>query len=99
MFLCCLVGIIYDSTVTRIDVVSIILLEVKNISLDTNLVIYINSTITIPIIIKNRIYENQNLLCIFPPIKYTIVVCINNIIPMVSGCLIYVNIHFVIALY
>ena len=34
----------------------------ENISFDTSLVIYINSTNIPPIMIINRIYENQNLL-------------------------------------
>jgi hypothetical protein len=51
-----LVGIIYDSTGSRTDVISIILLGVENIS---DLVMYINGTNITPIIITNRIYENQ----------------------------------------
>jgi len=34
----------------------------ENISFDASLVIYINNTIIPPIVIINRIYENQNLL-------------------------------------
>ena len=39
-----------------------ILFDGENISFDASLVIYINSTNIPPIIIINRIYENQNLL-------------------------------------
>jgi len=43
----------------------------ENISFDASLVTYINSTIIPPIIIINRMYENQKLLYIVPLIKYT----------------------------
>ena len=39
-----------------------ILFDDENISFDASLVVYINSTNIPPIIIINRIYENQNLL-------------------------------------
>ena len=39
-----------------------ILFNGENISFDASLVIYINSTNIPPIMIINRIYENQNLL-------------------------------------
>jgi hypothetical protein len=39
-----------------------ILFDGKNISFDASLVIYINSTNIPPVMIINRIYENQNLL-------------------------------------
>ena len=39
-----------------------ILFDGENISFDASLVIYINSTNIPPILIINRIYENQNLL-------------------------------------
>ena len=39
-----------------------VLFDGKNISFDTSLVTYTNSTNIPPIMIKNRIYENQNLL-------------------------------------
>jgi hypothetical protein len=39
-----------------------ILFDGENISIDANLVIYINSTNIPPVMIINRIYENQNLL-------------------------------------
>jgi hypothetical protein len=39
-----------------------ILLDGENISFDASLIIYINSTNIPPIMIINRIYENQNLL-------------------------------------
>jgi hypothetical protein len=38
----------------------------ENISFDANLVMYINSTNILPIMIINKIYENQNLLSLFP---------------------------------
>ena len=39
-----------------------ILFDGENISVDASLVIYINSNDIPPIMIRNRIYENQNLL-------------------------------------
>ena len=39
-----------------------ILFDGENISFDASLVIYINSNNIPPIMIRNRIYENQNLL-------------------------------------
>ena len=39
-----------------------ILYDGENISFDVSLVIYINSTNILPIMIINRIYENQNIL-------------------------------------
>jgi hypothetical protein len=39
-----------------------ILFDGENVSFDASLVIYINSTNILPIMIINRIYENQNLL-------------------------------------
>ena len=39
-----------------------ILFDGKNISFDASLVIYVNSTNIPPIMIINRIHENQNLL-------------------------------------
>jgi len=59
---------------------------------------FINRTNIPPIIITNKIYENQNLLYIIPMIKHTIVVCINTIIPMAMGCFICVNINLAIVL-
>jgi len=41
-----------------------ILFDGKNISFDASLVMYINSTNIPPIMIINRIYEHQNLLCL-----------------------------------
>jgi hypothetical protein len=40
----------------------------------------------------NRMYWNQNLLCIDPLIKHVITVCIKSIIPIAKGCFICVNI-------
>jgi len=39
-----------------------ILFDGENVSFDASLVMYINSTNIPPIVIRNRIYENQNLL-------------------------------------
>jgi len=39
-----------------------ILFDGENISFDASLIVYINSTNIPPIVIINRIYENQNLL-------------------------------------
>ena len=54
--------------------------------------IRIQSTSIPPIVIMNRMYENQNLLYIVPLMRHTIVVWINNIRPMAMGCFICVNI-------
>jgi hypothetical protein len=56
------VGIRYVTPGRSISVVNIILFEGENISFDASLVIYINSTNIPPIMIINRIYENQILL-------------------------------------
>ena len=48
--------------------------------------------------IRNRVYEDQNLLYIFPLMRHTIVVCINSITPMGIGCFICVNINLIIVL-
>ena len=61
------------------------------ISFDANLVMYINSTNIPPIMIMNRVHENQNLLYIVPLMRHTIVVWINNIRPIAIGCFICVN--------
>ena len=63
----------------RTEVVISIFFDAENISFDASLVMYINSTIIPPIIIINRMYENQKLLYTVPLIKYTIVVCISSI--------------------
>ena len=60
--------------------------------------IYIYNTNIPPIIIMNRMYENQNILYIFPLMRHTVVVCINSINPMAIGCFICVNISLVIVL-
>jgi len=39
-----------------------ILFDGENISFDASLVIYINSTNILPIMIRNQVYEHQNLL-------------------------------------
>jgi hypothetical protein len=50
------------------------LLDGENISFDAGLVMYVNSTSIPPIMIMNRMYENQNLLYIVPLMMQTIVV-------------------------
>jgi hypothetical protein len=51
-----------------------------------------------PIMIMNRIYENQNLVYIVPLIKHTTFVCISSIRPMAIGCFICVDANLVIVL-
>jgi hypothetical protein len=92
------VGIRYFTAGRIINVVNIILFEGENISFDASLVMYINSTNIPPIMIMNRMYENQNLLPIVPLMIHTIVVFISSINPMASGCFICVNISLVIVL-
>lgn len=92
------VGITYIRIGNSVSVAMNILFEGENISFDANLVMYINSTSIPPIMIMNRMYENQNLLYIVPLIRHTIVVWINNIRPMAIGCFICVNISLVIVL-
>jgi hypothetical protein len=91
-------GIRYVSGGSNINVVLNILFEGENISFDASLVMYINRTSIPPIMIMNRMYENQNLLYIVPLMRHTIVVCISSISPMASGCFICVNISLVIVL-
>jgi len=79
-------------------VVNTILFDGENISVEAKLVMYINNTSIPPIIIINKMYENQNLLYIVPLIKHTIVVCIRSICPIARGCFIWVNINPVIVL-
>jgi hypothetical protein len=69
-------------------VVNIILLEGENISFDAGLVMYINNNNIFPIIITNRMYENEDLYSV-PAMIHT-VVCIISIY-MVTGCFICVN--------
>jgi len=64
------VGIMYSN----ISVIVNILFDCENISFEARLVMYINSTSIPPIIIMNRVYENQNLLYIVPLLRHTIVV-------------------------
>jgi hypothetical protein len=75
----------YNSIGSSISVVKSILLDGENISFDATPVVCVNSTNISPILIMNTMYENQNLLYIFPWIRHTIVVCISNIIPMAIG--------------
>jgi hypothetical protein len=91
-------GIMYISGNIIINVIDNILLEGENISFDASLVIYMNSTSIPPIMIKNRMYENQKLLYMVPLMIHTIVVCMSSINPIASGCFICVNIILVIVL-
>jgi len=81
-----------------ISVIVSILFDGENISFDASLVMYINRTNIPPIMIINRIYENQNLLYIVPLIRHINVVCISNSIPIAMGCFICVDITLVIVL-
>jgi hypothetical protein len=78
------VGIMYNIAGNIIAVTISILFDGENIPFDASLVIYINSTSIPPIMIINRMYENQNLLYIVPQIRHTIVVCISSINPIAS---------------
>lgn len=91
-------GIMYIRIGKIVRVAISILFEGENISFDASLVMYMNNTNIPPIMIMNRMYENQNLLYIVPLIRHTIVVWINNIRPMARGCFICVNISLVIVL-
>jgi hypothetical protein len=77
------------------NVIINILFDGENISFDASLLMYIKSTNIPPIMIINKIYENQKLLYIVPLIRHTIVVCISNNIPIAIGCFICVNIILV----
>jgi hypothetical protein len=57
-------GIIYIRTGGSINVIVSILFDGENISFDASLAVYINSTHIPPIMIMNKMYENQNLLYI-----------------------------------
>ena len=92
------VGIVYSRMGKIISVVINILFDGENISLDANLVMYINSTSIPPIMIINRMYENQNLLYMVPLMRHTNVVWISSISPMANGSFICVNINLVIVL-
>jgi hypothetical protein len=91
-------GIIYVRIGISSNAVINILFDGENISFDASLVMYINSTNIPPIMIMNRIYENQNVLYIVPLMIHTIVVCNSRINPIASGCFICVNISLVIVL-
>jgi hypothetical protein len=69
-------------------VIVIILFDGENISFDASLVMYINYTSIPPTMIMNRMYENQNLMYIILLIRHIIVVWINTISNMTSGCFI-----------
>jgi hypothetical protein len=89
------VGIMYIRVGSMIEESINILFDGENISFDASLVMYINSTNIPPIMIMNKMYENQKLLYIVPLIKHTMVVCINSISPTAIGCFICVNISLV----
>jgi len=91
-------GIVYSKIGSNINVIVSILFDGENISLEARHVIYINSANIPPIIIMNRIHENENLLYIVPLIRHTVVVCINSISPMAIGCFVRVNINLVVVL-
>jgi len=82
------VGIMYIKIGSMIEEAINILFDGENISFDANIVMYINSTSVPPIMIINKMYENQKLLYIVPLIKHT----------MAIGCFICVNINLVIVL-
>jgi hypothetical protein len=62
-----------------------ILFDGENISFDAGLVMYINSTSIPPIMIMNRMFENENLLYIVPLMMHTVVVCMCSINPMLTA--------------
>ena len=88
-------GIISVKIGSVTNIIINILFDGENISFDANLVMYINRTNMPPIMIINKMYENQNLLHIFPLIRHTIVVCVSNSIPIAIGCFICVDIILV----
>jgi len=88
----------YSRAGVIITMVITVLFDGENISFDVNLFMYINSTNIPPIMLINRMYENQNLLYIVPLMRHTIVVCISSISSMAIGCFICVNISLVIVL-
>ena len=92
------VGIVYNKTGNSINVAISISFDGENISFDASLVMYTNYTNIPPIMITNRMYENQNLLYIVLLMRHTVVVCIKSISPMAIGCFICVNINLVIVL-
>jgi hypothetical protein len=80
------VGFMYSRVGSTINVTINILFDGENISFDASLVMYINSTNIPPVMIMNRMYENQNPLYIVPPMRHTIVVWISGINPMARYC-------------
>jgi hypothetical protein len=68
------VGIVYARAGSSISVTINILFVGENISFEASLVMYMNSKSMSPIMIMNRMYENQNLLYIVPLMRQTIVV-------------------------
>jgi hypothetical protein len=70
----------------------------ENISFEAILVMYINKTNIPPIMIMNRMYENQNLLNIVPLIKHIKVVWVSRISPIAIGCFVCVNSMLIVIL-
>ena len=68
------VGIMYSKMGSNINAIVSILFDGENISFEARLLMYVNSTNIPPIIIVNRIYENQNLLYIVPSDEFFSVV-------------------------
>ena len=66
------VGTVYTKAGNSISVAISILLDGENISCDASLVMYINNINIPPIMIMNRMYENQNLLYIVPLMRHII---------------------------
>jgi hypothetical protein len=60
-----------------IIVIVFVLFDGENISFEASLVMYINRTSIPPTMIINRMYENQNVLCIIPLIMHTIIVWVS----------------------
>jgi len=90
--------IVYNRAGSNINVAISVLIDGEYILFDASLVIllYINNNNIPPIMIVNRLYENQNLLCNFRLIRHTIVVCVSSISPMAIGYFICVNNNLVI---
>jgi hypothetical protein len=90
--------IVYNRAGISINVAISIFFDGENVSFDARLVIYIYSNNIPPIMIMNRMYENQNLPYIVPLMSHTILVSISSISPMAIGFFICVNINLVIVL-
>lgn len=68
-----------------------IILGKKNFSLDATFVIYINKINIPPIITRNKMYENQNVLIINPQINEIVNVWARTIILIVTGWVINIS--------